>query len=312
MSVQNEVMRRKREISFKKFAKYWQFYLIILLPLLYLILFSYVPMYGVVLAFKKFSFTKGIMGSPWIGFKLFSQFFSSPSSVKIIMNTVFISIYSIAAGFPIPILLAVALNEVRGKLFKKTVQMVTYAPYFISTVVMVGLILQVTDPRNGIINQFITLFGGEAVNFLGKSEYFASVYVWSGIWQGAGYSAVIYLAALAGVSRELQEAAVIDGASRFKRIVHVDLPSIRPTIVILFLFSIGSIMNVGFEKIFLMQNTLNISASEVIATFVYKVGLLSADYSFSTAVGLFNSVVNLFLLILANSVARKVDETSLW
>lgn len=302
--------RKKRFIRLLR--RQWQFYLIMLLPLLYVLIFSYVPMYGVVIAFKKYSVSKGILGSPWIGLKMFKQFFASPSSTTVIFNTLYLSLYSLIAGFPIPIILAIALNEVKGKGFKKVVQMVTYAPYFISTVVMVGLIMQVLDPRIGILARILSLFGIPVVNLMANPKYFPSVYVWSGIWQGAGYSAIIYLAALAGVSPELKEAAVIDGASRLKRIWHVDLPSIRPTIIILLLLSVGGIMNVGFEKVFLMQNPLNASASEIISTYVYKVGLVSADFSFSTAIGLFNSVINLILLSLANLVAKFIGETTLW
>jgi len=298
--------------TFRKMLAHWQLYLILLPPLLYVIVFHYIPMYGIQLAFKQFQATSGITGSPWVGLKHFEQFFSSPSSWRIIRNTIGISLYSIAAGFAFPILLAVALNEVRARFFKKTVQMITYAPYFISTVVLVGMLMQVLDPRVGVINQIITLFGGEPVNLMGKAEYFKSIYVWTTIWQGTGYSAVIYLAALAGVSRDLQEACVIDGASKLRRIWHVDLPSIRPTIVILLVLSFGSVMNVGFEMIFLMQNSLNLAASEIISTYVYKVGLINANFSFSTAIGLFNSVINLILLVSANYMARKFTDNSLW
>lgn len=302
---------RKQQII-KKLRRSWQLYVILLLPLAEVILFSYVPMYGIMLAFKRYRIRDGILGSPWIGLEMFRQFFSAPSSFRVIFNTILISLYSIVAGFPFPILLAVALNEAGSKYFKKTVQMVTYAPYFISTVVMVSMIMQILDLRIGIVNKIIVLLGGNAVNFMGIPKLFSSVYVWSGVWQGTGFSAIIYLAALSGVSSELQEAAIVDGASRVKRIWHVDLPCIMPTIVILLILSVGGIMSVGFEKIYLMQNSLNMSASEVISTYVYKVGLINSDYSFSTAVGLFNSVINLILLVFANTFARKFSETSLW
>ncbi|WP_217595486.1 sugar ABC transporter permease [Cohnella sp. GbtcB17] len=291
---------------------HWQLYVILLPPLLYVIIFHYIPMYGIQLAFKQFQAMSGIGGSPWVGFKHFDQFFNSPSSWRIIRNTVGISLYSLAAGFAFPILLAVALNEVRGRFFKKTVQMVTYAPYFISTVVLVGMLMQILDPRIGVINQFITLFGGDPVNLMGKAAYFKSIYVWTTIWQGTGYSAVIYLAALSGVSKDLQEACVIDGASKLRRIWHVDLPAIRPTIVILLVLSFGNVMNVGYEMIFLMQNSLNLTTSEIISTYVYKVGLVNANFSFSTAIGLFNSVINLILLVAANYAAKKFTDSSLW
>lgn len=296
----------------KKFLSHWQFYLIIALPLLYIIVFCYVPMYGVLMAFQRFSPSKGIWGSTWVGLQNFQQFFSSPSSVKTIWNTLVIGVYSLVAGFPIPIILAVALNEVGNRFFKKTVQMVTYAPYFISTVVLVGMMFQIMDLRNGIVNHFITALGGEAINFMGEANLFRHIYVWSGIWQGAGYSSIIYIAALAGVSKELQEAAIIDGATRLKRIWHVDLPAIAPQIIILLIFNVGSVMGVGYEKVLLMQNSLNTSKSEVISTFVYKVGLVNADYGFSTAVGLFNSLISIILLTSTNFIAKKLSDTSLW
>jgi putative aldouronate transport system permease protein len=304
--------KSKIEYVSKVLRFHWPLYLLLLPPVLYIFIFHYVPIYGVMLAFKQYQPLKGILGSPWVGFAHFEQFFSSPSSWRIIRNTVTISLYSLVAGFPLPILLAVALNEVRNQWFKKTVQMVTYAPYFISSVVLVGIVMQVLDPRVGLINQFIVLFGGEPVNFMGKSEYFKSIYVWMGIWQGTGYSAIIYLAALAGVSKDLQEAAIIDGASKIRRIWHVDLPSIRPTIVILLVLSFGGIMNVGFETIYLMQNNLNLSTSEIISTYVYKVGLINSNYGFSTAIGLFNSVINFILLVSANFFARRLTDSGLW
>lgn len=296
----------------KSVRRHWQMYIIILLPIAYIIIFHYIPMYGLQLAFRRFYATRGIMGSPWVGFQYFEQFFKSPSSMRIILNTVGISLYSLVAGFPFPIFLAIGLNEIKGHFFKKSVQMITYAPYFISTVVMVGMILQALEPRIGIVNRLIVLLGGEAVNFMGKPEYFKSIYVWSGVWQNTGYYAVIYIAALSAVSQELREACIIDGATKVQRIWNVDIPGIIPTITIILIMNFGFIMNLGFEKVFLMQNSLNASSSEIIATYVYKVGLLSSDFSFATAVGLFNSVVNLVLLLTANFFAKKIGETSLW
>ncbi|OUS67696.1 sugar ABC transporter permease [Paenibacillus sp. MY03] len=281
-------------------------------PILFFIVFSYMPMYGVLLAFKNYRVIDGIWHSPWVGLKYFEQFFQSPSNWRMIKNTILISVYSILAGFPVPIILAIALNEVRSTLYKKTVQMVTYAPYFISTVILVGMVFQFLDPHAGIVNRMIGLFGIEAQNFMGRPEMFKTIYILIGIWAGSGYAAIIYLAALAGVSKDLQEAAIIDGASLLRRIWHVDLPHIRPTIVILLILSIGNIMSVGFEMIYLMQNALNISTSEVISTYVYKIGLVNSNFSFSTAVGLFNSVINLVLLIMANYLARKTGNSSLW
>lgn len=301
-----------QNIALKAFKKHWQLYLLILLPILYLIIFQYIPMVGVVLSFKRFIATKGIWGSPWIGFTNFIQFFNSPSFVTVIVNTVVISVYTLIAGFPIPILLAVAINEVKSKFFAKTVQMVTYAPYFISTVVIVGIMMQILDLRIGIVNQITGLLGMEPINFIAEPKYFRPIYIISGIWQSSGYFAIIYLAALAGVDSELQDASVIDGATKIQRIWHVDLQSIRPTIVMMLILSFGSVMNVGFEKIYLMQNPLNIVNSEVIVTYVYKVGLLNSDFGFSTAINLFNSLVNMLFLIVANQLSKKVTETSLW
>jgi len=290
----------------------WQFWIIMALPLIYMVVFLYAPMGGILMAFKEYSPRAGIWKSPWVGIKWFEQFLTTPSGLGIIWNTLRIGLYSLIAGFPIPILLAIGLNEVKNVKFKKTVQMITYAPYFISVVVMVGMIMQFTDLRMGIINRLIMLFGGKAVNFFGDPNVFPHLYVWTGIWQTMGYSSIIYIAALSGVSPELQEAAVVDGASRLKRIWHVDLPEITPTIVILLIFSCGNVMSVGFEKIFLMQTPLNTTSSEVISTFVYKVGLQNANYSFSTAVGLFNSAVGFVLMLTVNKISKRLTETGVW
>ncbi|HOX31405.1 MAG TPA: ABC transporter permease subunit [Spirochaetales bacterium] len=292
--------------------RHWQLYLILLLPLAYVALFNYLPMYGAQLAFKRFSASKGIAGSPWVGLRYFKLFFASPSSLRIILNTLSISLYSIAVNFLFPIILAVALNESRRRAFRKAAQMITYAPYFISTVVMVGLILQVLDPRLGIVPRLVAALGGGETNLMGSPKAFQSIYVWSGLWQGIGYSAIIYLAALAGVSPELQEAAIIDGCSRGQRIRHVDIPAIMPTIVIMLILSFGFVMSVGFEKVYLMQNDMNLSSSEIISTYVYKVGLVNADFGFATAIGLFNSLVNLALLVCANAAARRAGQGGLW
>ena len=296
----------------KRVLSHWQFYAIFTLPLVYIIVFAYIPMPGVLMAFKRYSVSLGIFGSPWVGLRHFRQFFASPSSVTIIWNTLSLGIYSLIAGFPVPIVLAIALNEVGLRRFKKTVQMVTYAPYFISTVVLVGMILQMTDMRFGLLNKLIGLFGGNTVNFVASPNFFPHIYVWSGIWQGAGYSAIIYLAALAGIDKEMQEAALVDGASRLQRIIYVDIPSITPQIIILLIFNVGSVMGIGFEKVYLLQNNLNLSRSEVIATFVYKTGLINSDYSFATAVGLFNALVSIVLLVSTNFIAKRISETSLW
>lgn len=290
----------------------WQFWLIIALPLLYVAVFLYAPMGGISMAFIDYSPRKGILGSDWVGFKWFEQYLTTPSGVTSIVNTLRIGIYSLIAGFPIPILLAVGINEVRNQKFKKTVQMVTYAPYFISVVVMVGMLMQFTELRLGILNRIIGAMGGKPVNFFGSASVFPHLYVWSGIWQTMGYNSIIYIAALAGVNKELQEAAIVDGASRVKRIWHVDLPAVRPTIIIMLIFSCGNIVNIGFEKVYLMQNSMNVQTSEIISTFVYKVGLQNGNYSFSTAVGLFNSIISFVLLVIVNQTSKKLTDTSIW
>lgn len=296
----------------RSFKRHWQLYLLVLPPVAYFIIFKYIPISNAVLAFKDYNVVKGIWGSPWVGMKNFDAFFSNPVFWTLIQNTFFLSLYAIVVGFPIPIILALALNEIRQGLFKRTVQMVTYAPYFISTVVMVSMIILLLSPRLGIVNQAMGVFGISSVDFLGNPDFFRHIYVWSDVWQTAGYSAVIYLAALAGIDPTLYEAARVDGASRFQKIIHVDLPGITPTAVIILVLSVGNIMAVGFEKAFLLQNPLNLSTSEIISTYVYKTGLLNADYSLATAVGLFNSVINLVLLLLVNGFIKRISGSGLW
>lgn len=306
--------RQSSEIykAYKKIKRHWQLYLIFLAPLAVVLIFSYGPMYGLQIAFKDFMASKGIVGSPWVGMKHFQSFITSYQFPRLLGNTLGISLYSLIAGFPIPVILALMLNECGNSKFKKTVQMITYAPHFISTVVMVSILLMFLAPRSGFINNVIALFGGERVDFIAKPEYFKSLYVWSGVWQNMGYSSIIYIAALAGIDPELHEAAVVDGASKLRRIWHIDIPGILPTVIILLILDCGKLMNVGYEKVLLMQNSLNMSASDIISTFVYRMGLEQAQYSFSTAVGLFNSVINTILLVLVNQIARKCSETSLF
>ncbi|WP_311200688.1 ABC transporter permease subunit [Paenibacillus sp. p3-SID867] len=281
-------------------------------PVLYFIIFKYLPMANAVLAFKNYNVVKGIWGSPWVGTQYFEMFFRNPAFATLIKNTLYISFYQLIVGFPIPILLALALNEVKSARFKKNVQMVTYAPYFISTVVMVSIIMLFLSPRLGIVNTITGALGFEAINYLGEPGMFRTVYVLSDVWQTMGYSAVIYLAALAGVDPSLYEAAKVDGANRFQKILNVDLPGILPAAVIILILSVGSIMALGFEKMYLLQNPLNLSTSEIISTYVYKIGLLNANYSFATAVGLFNSLINLVLLLVVNAIAKRASNTSLW
>ena len=294
--------------------KNYQLYLILLLPLLYFVIFHYVPMYGAQIAFRRFLAVEGILGSPWVGFQFFVKFFQSFQFGRVVGNTVGISLYTLVAGFPVPILLALMLNNSSLPRFRKTVQMVTYAPYFISTVVLVGLVIQFLSPRFGAINGVIKALDMEPVLFMGEPGFFKSVYVWSGVWQNAGWGTIIYLAALASIDPTLHEAAIVDGASKLQRTVHIDVPGILPTAIIILILNMGQLMNVGFEKVFLMQNALNLQASEIIQTYVYKIGIAASlpNYSYGAAIGLFNSVINFVLIVIVNGIARRVGDTSLW
>ena len=297
----------------REFRKNWGLYLLVSIPLLYLILFKYWPMYGVQIAFRNYSPARSIENSPWVGWKYFEKFMTNYKFRSILLNTILISLYSLAT-FPLPIVLAILLNYVKRERFKKTVQMVSYMPHFISTVVMVGIILQFLDARSGLLNMITALFGQEAVNFIAKPEYFRTIYVFSGVWQSLGYNSIIYIAALSGVSPELHEAAIVDGANILKRIWHIDLPGIMPTISILLIMQCGSILSVGYEKIYLLQNNLNLSVSEIISTYVYKQGIAATmpQYSYATAIGLFVSVVNVVMLIIVNSLSNKLSGSSLF
>jgi putative aldouronate transport system permease protein len=302
----------KKESLWDCMKKHWEVYLMLVLPLAYIVIFKYLPMAGIVMAFQRYSIRNGIFGSHWAGLKYFEQFLSTPLFWNLFRNTLVLSLYNLFAGFLAPILLALCLNEVANAHFKKIVQTVTYAPYFISTVVLVGILVQILHVHNGFINRFFLLVHKDPVNFMGLEEWFRHVFVWSGVWQSAGYSAIIYIAALSSVDPELIEASVIDGVNRFQKILHIDLPVIAPTIIILLILGIGGIMELGFEKVFLLQNPQNLNVSEVISTYVYKKGLRDAQYSYAAAVGLFNSVINLLLISLANLSARRLSNTSLW
>jgi putative aldouronate transport system permease protein len=302
----------RRTAARRSLRRHWQLYLLVVVPLAYFVIFKYVPIANAVIAFKNYSPVKGPWGSEWVGFRNFELFFANPVFWTLVKNTFILAAYTVLASFPIPIILAIALNEIRNGRFKKLVQLVTYAPYFISTVVVVSMTILVLSPRLGFVNDAIGLFGVPAVDFLGNPDYFRHIYVWSDVWQTTGYSAVIYLAALAGIDPALHESAKIDGATRLQRIWHVDLPGIMPTAVIILVLGVGNIMSIGFEKAFLLQNPLNLAQSEIIATYVYKTGLLNADFSMATAVGLFNSVINLFLLLGVNFAAKRITGNGLW
>ncbi|MGG0670495.1 ABC transporter permease subunit [Lederbergia citrisecunda] len=306
-----DIKKKARARWRKAVWKNWQLYLLLSPVILYFLVFHYFPLYGLQIAFKDFMASKGILGSPWVGFKHFERFFDSYYFWRLIKNTVGIGVFTLVVSFPVPIILALLLNEVKSLRYKKFVQTVIYAPHFLSTVVVVGMLLLFLK-TDGLINQVIRLFGGTPVDFISEPAWFKSLYVFSDVWQTMGWSSIIYIAALAAVDPAQHEAAMIDGASRLQRIIHINIPAIMPTIVILFILNAGSVMAVGFEKVYLMQNSLNMSTSDVISTFVYRSGILEAQYSFSAAVGLFNSIINFIMLIMVNQIAKKVNETSLW
>ena len=308
-----EGRRRRWAKLWLRIRRNWVLYLFILPAFLYFLIFAYVPMYGIQIAFKDFVATKGFVDSPWADpiWKHFKTFFSSVYFMDVCKNTIGLSLYYILASFPVPIILALMVNEVKNTKFKKLVQNFTYMPYFISTVVLVGMV-QLFLAKTGLFNQIGALFGAEPKLFLQKDGLFNDIYVWSGVWQVSGYSAVIYIAALTGVSPELHEAAIMDGATKLQRIRHVNLPAIMPTIVTMLIMSVGGIMNLSFEKVLLMQTDSNLMVSEVISTYVYKLGIQKAQFSLSSAVGLFNNLINVTLLIIVNKISAKISDTSLW
>lgn len=300
--------------SVKTSTRIWKhrhYYLMLLPAVVYVILFNYVPMYGLQIAFKDYKMSLGVAASRWVGFQHFMDFFNGYSFWSLLENTLLLSLYSLVVGFPIPIIVALILNELKGK-YKKGVQTILYAPHFISTVVLVGMISVMFSVSSGAVNTILSELGLERVYFMGSPKYFRHLYVWSGVWQGMGWSAIIYLAALAGVDPGLHEAASIDGASRIQRIIHINIPCILPTIIITLILRMGSIISVGHEKVYLLQTDLNIDVSEVISTYVYKRGIVNMNYSFSTAVGLFNNLVNVTLVLLSNKISKKVSGTGLF
>lgn len=291
----------------------WLLYVFLLPAALYIGVFMYGPMYGLIIAFKDFSASKGIMGSPWVGLKWFETFFHTARFWQILKNTLALSIYSLVVGFPIPIIMALIINNITNLRVKKFAQTVTYMPYFISTVVLVGMMSVLFSPRSGVVNTLLSWVGGSGDTFfMGESKFFRHMYVWSGVWQSTGWNSIIYIAALTGVSQELHEAARIDGANKFQRILHVDLPAILPTMIILLIMNCGNVLSVGYEKVYLMQNSLNLPVSEVISTYIYKMGLEQQRYSYSTAIGLFNNVINFIVLITVNKISKKVSGMGLW
>ena len=303
---------KRRHYLLKQARQHWQLYLFLLPTIVYFLIFRFYPMYGLQLAFKKYRVVDGIAGSPWIGWENYRYFFAAADFKTLMLNTLSVSIGTLIFSFPLPIILALLLNQLPSLKYKKIVQTTVYAPHFISTVVMVGMVFLFTSPSSGLINKIIEACGGKAIHFTALPVWFVPLYVISEIWQSTGWGSILYLAALAGVSTELHEAALVDGANKFQRVWHVDIPGILPTIVIMLILSAGKIMNVGFEKAYLMQTSLNIDASEIIATYVYKRGVLKSQIGLSTAVGLFESVINTILVLTVNWISRKVTESSLF
>ena len=304
----------RRARRFRHIRRHAQLYLLLLVPLAYLLLFRYAPMVGAQIAFRKYRVALGIWGSDWVGLENFRKFMGSYQFRRVIANTLILSVYSLAAGFPLPILLALALNTLRRQGGKRFLQTVTYLPYFISVVVVAGMILQIFNVRTGLFGHAYALLAGKtAPDLLASPSAFRHVYVFSGVWQGVGWNSNIYIAALASVDPEQHEAALLDGATRFQRVLHVDFPAIVPTVVILLILQCGSLMSIGFEKAYLLQNNMNLRASEVIATYVYKVGLsATGNYSYGAAIDIFNAVINLSILTGVNWISRKISGSSLW
>ena len=295
----------------RRMLDHWQIYLLVAPEVIYIFLFNYLPMVGLQIAFRDYRASKGIWGSQWVGLKYFIKFFNYPNCWKIIRNTLVLSLYSLAT-FPLSIIAALLINELRSVSYKKVVQMVTYAPHFISTVVICSMITLFMNQSSGLINNVIAALGGKRVDFLGTAAYFPHIYVWSGVWQNLGWGTIIYLATLSAVSPELHEAAYLDGANRMQIILHVNIPCILPTVVIMLIMNCGTILSVGFEKVYLLQNALNLDTSQTISTYNYELGLLGGQYSYTTAIGLFNTVVNVVMLTIVNTVSRRVSEISLW
>lgn len=290
--------------------KYLHF--LILPTVIYFIIFCYVPMYGVIIAFKDFSFAKGILHSPWIGFKNFEDFFDSVFFFRLIKNTIILSLSTVIISFPIPILFALLLNEVKLKKFRNTIQTISYFPHFVSIVIVVGMMHVLLSPEGGLVNALLSKLGMEPISFMQSSQWFRPLYILSGIWQGFGWSSIIYLAALTSVSPELYESAQLDGASRFQQIIHISIPSILPIVIILLILALGGMMSVGYEKILLMYNPGIYDVSDVISTYVYRKSILGGEFSFGTAIGLFNNIINFILIIIFNYISKKVSHTSLW
>lgn len=295
----------------KRFKESWQWYLLLLPALLHILVFNYGPMYGIQIAFKDYRASKGIWGSEWVGLKHFIRFIENPNFWPMLRNTLSITLYSLAL-FPVPILFALLLNEIRNVKYKKTIQMLTYMPHFLSEVVVCAIIVLFLDRTTGPINNLIAFFGGERQSFMGMPQAFSSIYSISGLWQNMGWSSILYISALAAISAEEVEAAKIDGANRFQVMWHINIPGILPTVIITFIMNVGGLLNLGYSKIYLLQNDLNLSRASVISTYTYEIGLLQGQFSYSAAIGLFNNVVNILILLIVNQILKRVSETSLF
>ena len=296
----------------KDLKKHKWLYVMLIIPVIFVVIWNYWPMYGVIIAFKDYSPAFGILGSPWVGLKHFERFFASYFFLEIIVNTLRLSLYSLLVSVPLPIILALLFNELNRKWFKSTAQTISYIPNFISVVVVIGMVQFFFSSQDGMINMLLNTFGFPSIDFLGSPKWFPHIYVWSGVWQGVGWGTLIYMAAMSGISPDQYEAAYLDGASRLQCIRHITIPSIMPTIVISTILATGSILSVGFEKTFLLQNAANLASSEVLSTYTYKMGIINGEYSFSAAVGLFNNVINFIVLFIVNKLAQKTNESSLW
>lgn len=303
---------KNKKTLFRRVKDNWQPYLFLLPTLVYFAVFHYAVMYGVQIAFKKYVAIKGIWGSEWVGFQHFSRLFTNYQFPSLLRNTVLLSVENLLIGFPIPIIFALLLNQIKNRKFRKTIQTVTYAPYFLSTIVVVSILNALTGLDSGFINYILNALGHEKILFMGDSAWFRPLYIITEVWQKTGWDSIIYIAALASVSPELHEAAMVDGANKPQRIWHIDLPALIPTIVVLFILRCGQIMKLGFEKAYLMQNSLNLDTSEIISTYVYKMGVQQAQYSFASAAELFNSVINVALILCVNTISSKASNTSLW
>ena len=296
----------------KDLKKHKWLYVMLIIPVIFVVIWNYWPMYGVIIAFKDYSPAFGILSSPWVGLKHFERFFASYFFLEIIVNTLRLSLYSLLVSVPLPIILALLFNELNRKWFKSTAQTISYIPNFISVVVVIGMVQFFFSSQDGMINMLLNTFGFPSIDFLGSPKWFPHIYVWSGVWQGVGWGTLIYTAAMSGISPDQYEAAYLDGASRLQCIRHITIPSIMPTIVISTILATGSILSVGFEKTFLLQNAANLASSEVLSTYTYKMGIINGEYSFSAAVGLFNNVINFIVLFIVNKLAQKTNESSLW